>query len=245
MAQLFIVENLLRVHVTSAFNKAQMNKRLQKLIVNESNNVPSNLTYRLKYLKMAMECRFLWQSKSAITISKQVRAAIGIIYNYLTSSLKWESPIGHLIPRDPFYESRGDASFCCIGVTIPEIKVFVLIPFSKELRQRILDKEVWINSLEFIALFMAYIAFLAEYNLRPDEFPPYPVLRLWGDNMSTNKWMRKISAVSTTAQNLLDYFANHLLHSPVKGDTNWIAVEENKEADEISSVQELFSPNKS
>ena len=98
--------------------------------------------------------------------------------------------------------------------------------------------------MEFIALFMAYIAFLAEYNLRPDEFPPYPILRLWGDNMSANKWMRKISAVSTTAQNLLRYFANYLLHSPVKGDTHWIPGEENVEADDVSRVQELFSPHK-
>ena len=54
----------------------------------------------------------------------------------------------------------------------------------------------------------------------------------------------KISASSSTAQNLLRYFANYLLHSPVEGDTNWIAGHENKEADEISRVQELFSPNK-
>ena len=120
-------------------------------------------------------------------ISKQVRFAIGTTYNYLNGSLKWESPFGHLIPRGSFYKSRGDASFCCIGVTIPKIKFFVLLPFSKELRQQILNQEVWINSLEFIALFIAYIAFLVEYNLRLDEFPPYLVLRLWGNNMSTNK----------------------------------------------------------
>ena len=98
--------------------------------------------------------------------------------------------------------------------------------------------------MEFIALFMAYIAFLAEYNLRPDEFPPYPILHLWGDNMSTNKWMRKISASSFTAQDLLRLFANYLLHSPIKGDTIWIAGEEDGEADETLCVQELFSPTK-
>ena len=50
----------------------------------------------------------------------------------------------------------------CIGVTIPAINVFVLLPFSKEIRQRIIDKELWINALEFAALFLANITFLAD-----------------------------------------------------------------------------------
>ena len=244
LAQLFIVQNLLRDNVTKAFNNAQRNRRLQKLIVDESNKVPSNMSYRLRYLKMAMECRFLWQSKSSIVISKQVCFAIKIIYDFLLSSARWESPIGHLIPRDPFMESQGDASYMCIGVTIPAIKVFVLLPYSKEIRQRIINEELWINALEFGALFLAYITFLADYNLRPNEFPPFPVLRLWGDSKSANKWMRTISSGSYIAQNLLRLFANYLMHSPVKGDTEFVAGELNKEADDISRVQELFSPQK-
>ena len=132
----------------------------------------------------------------------------------------------------------------CIGVTIPAIKVFVLLPFSKEIQQRIINEELWINALEFSALFLANITFLVEYNFRPNEFPPFPVLQLWGDSKSVNKWMRTISAGSFIAQNLLRLFANYLIHSPVKGDTDWIAGEKNKEADDISRVQELFSPEK-
>ena len=88
LAQLFIVQNLLRENVRKADNNSQMNKRLQKLIVDESNKVPSNMVYCLRYLKMAMECRFFWQSKSSIFISKQVRFAIKLIYDYLLSSAR-------------------------------------------------------------------------------------------------------------------------------------------------------------
>ena len=98
MAQLFIVENLLRKHATAGYNRAQCNKRLQRIIVNEGNKIPSHLSYRLRYLGMAMECKFLWDSKTAISISKQVRLAIKIIYGYLISNKPWKSPIGHLIP---------------------------------------------------------------------------------------------------------------------------------------------------
>ena len=218
MAQLCIVQILLRVNVEKGFSNAQRNKRLQKLIVNESNKVPSNMSYRLRYLKIAMECCFLWQSKSSIIISKQVQFAIKVIYNYLLSSARWESPIDHLIPRDPFIESQGDASYIYIGVTIPAIKVFVLLPFSKEIQQCIINEDLWTNALEFAALFLAYITFLVDYNLQPNEFPPFAVLRLWGDSKSANKWMRTISAGSFIAQNLLRLFAKYLIPSPVKNE---------------------------
>ena len=124
----------------------------------------------------------------------------------------------------------------CIGVTIPSIKVFVILPFNKEIRQGIINKELWINAMEFVALFIAYIIFLAKYNLQPNDFPPCPVLLLWGDNKSANKWTRTISASSFIAQNLLRLLANYLIHSPVKEGTEWIAGKKNKEADNTSRV---------
>ena len=57
--------------------------------------------------------------------------------------------------------------------------------------------------------------------------------------------MRTISSGSYIAQNLLRLFANYLINSPIKGDTDWVAGEMNKEVDDISRVQELFSPKKS
>ena len=131
-----------------------------------------------------------------------------------------------------------------IGVIIPAIKVFVLLPFSKEIQQHIINKELWIIAMEFVALFIAYITFLAEYNLRLDDFLPFPVLSLWGDNKSANKWIRTIRASFFITQDLLRLFAKYLIHSPVKEDTNWIAGDKNKEANNISRVQELFSPEK-
>ena len=92
------------------------------------------------------------------------------------SLARWKSPIGHLIPRDPFIESQGDVSCMCIGVTTPAIKVFVLLSFSKEIQQGIINEELWFNALEFMALFLAYITFLAEYNLRLNKFSLFPVL---------------------------------------------------------------------
>ena len=56
--------------------------------------------------------------------------------------------------------------------------------------------------------------------------------------------MRTISAGSFIAQSLLRLFVNYLIHYPVKEDTDWIAGQMNKEADNISRVQELLSPQK-
>ena len=63
-----------------------------------------------------------------------------------------------------------------IGVTIPAIKVSVLLPCSKEIRQRIINEDLWINASEFAALFLAFINFLTDYNLCPNKFSPFPVL---------------------------------------------------------------------
>ena len=170
--------------------------------------------------------------------------AISQIYQYLASDQPWESPIGHIVPRDPWGESHGDSSESAIGVVIPTIEVFILLPFGESLCNRIKKGEVQINVLEFIALFLAYIAVLEEYQNDNSAFPPHPCLLLWGDSMTANAWMNKMSTSSIMGQNVLRLFANYLLLSPIKGHTKHIAGKDNHQADDISCVKELFTPQK-
>ena len=189
-----------------------------------------------------MKVRFLWQCQALIHIPPSVRAAIGVIYDYLRSGKPWQSPIGHLIPRDPAGESKGDASHCAIGVVNEKLKCFLLLPYSKELFLRIKNEDVHINVLELLALFLGYVMFLTRYKLSPADLPPFPQLVLWGDSMSANKWFRKFSTNSTMATIALRYFAKYMPNSPVQPVPKWIAGELNVEADDVSRVQELFSP---
>ena len=60
--------------------------------------------------------------------------------------------------------------------------------------------------------------------------------------MSANKWFRKFSTNSPMATMALRYFAEYILNSPVQPVPKWIVGELNVEADDVSRVQELFSP---
>ena len=241
-AQLLILQQLLAEAIRKGYKAANRCKRLGQLYQNEASQVPDGLRFRLKYLEETMKVRFLWQCQALIHIPSSVRAAIGVIYNYLKSGKPWQSPIGHLIPRDPAGESKGDASHCAIGVVNEKLKCFLLLPYSKELFLRIKNEEVHINVLELLALFLGYVMFLTRYKLSPDSFPPFPQLVLWGDSMSANKWFRKFSTNSAMATMALRYFAEYMPNSPVQPVPQWIAGELNVEADDVSRVQELFSP---
>ena len=62
--------------------------------------------------------------------------------------------------------------------------------------------------------------------------------------MTANVWMNKMSTASIMGQNVLRLFANYLLLSPIKGQIKHIAGKDNRQADVISCVKELFTPQK-
>ena len=243
-AKLLVLQQLMGEAIRNAYKRAQHDRRIHQFFVDESRKIPNNLAFRLKYLKLRIQCKFLWQSRRPIAISAKVRSSIKVIYDYLKSDQPWQCPIGHLVPRAVATESKGDASHCAIGVINSDLRYIILLPFKKELFDRMKSGKTHINSMELIALFLGYISFLAKYNLTPEQFPPHPYIKLWGDSMSANKWFRKFSTNSVMATSALLLFAEYMKHSPVSPIPEWIAGDENTEADDISRVQELFSPKK-
>jgi hypothetical protein len=87
--------------------------------------------------------------------------------------------------------------------------------------------------------------FQTKYDADPSKFPPTPTMLSYGDSRSANSWMRKKSTRSLMGQNALRLFANYMLLSQVSSTTDHVKGIDNVEADDISRVQELFSPKKS
>ena len=140
-------------------------------------------------------------------------------------------------------ESCGDALFYGVGVANDDIKAIVLLPFKKELFRQMQLKKVYINIMELIGLFLGYIMYLHKYESSPDgTFPPHPQIKLWGDNMSANKWFRTFSTNSIIATNALLMFTEYMKYSPVLPVPDWIKGSENVQADDLSHVYKLF-PN--
>jgi len=203
------------------------------------------MLYRLQHLKMRLECELLWKSRRPITITAPVREAIKVIYDFLVADNKWECPIGHLIPREMTSESYGDSSQLAIGVVSDDIKAIILLPFSKRLCNLLKSGDVHINTMELIALFLAYIMFLCRYENSPEgTFAPHPQIKLWGDSMSANKWFRTFSTNSPMATKALRMFAEYMKYSPVSPVPNHISGIDNVQADDLSRVNKLFTHEK-
>jgi hypothetical protein len=246
LAQLLVLQELLRNAIATGFRRAKQNQRRQQKVADTRRRIPQEWSFRLKFLEERSVALFMWQSMSPISISAAVIRTICIIYDYLKNDLPWEMPIGHIVPRDYAVVSWGDASHHAIGVYIPCLKAWCLVPFSKHLVHRIkVKEEVHINVLEFLALFIAFLMFQTKYDADPSKFPPTPTMLSYGDSKSANSWMRKKSTRSLMGQNALRLFANYMLLSQVSSTTDHVKGIDNVEADDISRVQELFSPKKS
>ena len=205
--------------------------------------MPKELSFRLRYLSSKYHAQYIWDNKMTVPIPTPVRKSLQTIYKYVHSHQPWEQPIGHIVPRVPAFVATSDASTKAIGVHIPTIRAWCLIPFSAKLCNRISTNDVHINALEFVALLITYIMVQEKHAENPARYPPHPTLDSRGDNTSANAWWRKMSTQSTMGQNLVKLYAEYQLQSPVCSLATHIAGKLNVFADGISRPHELFTPH--
>ena len=246
LAQLLALQQIIRIAVRNGFAYAKMRHRHSHREIKQIERVmPRELSYRLRFIHEKFMLKTLWNSKIAIKINDDAKKSLKRLYDRLITDLPWETHIGHIVDRDYAIQSTQDASHLAIGVQIPALKIFLLLPYSKKTVSQIKDdKKVHINVLEFIAILLVQVIFLHEYRRAPLQFPPTPTCLCEGDNTSANSWITKLSTESTMGQNALRYYAEYTLNSPVALNTKHIKGELNIVADDISRVNELFSPKR-
>ncbi len=241
-ANLLLLHNNLRVAIRRSYailNRQSILKRYDRAKA----IMPKSLAHRLAFLTEKWIAQELWRSKLPVSISSQALHNIVTIYKYIKTNLPWETPIGHIIPRTPNFVSTSDASFKAIGVDIPHLRTWCLLPYGPALCTRLTQGETHINELEFIGLFLAYVMVLEAVNNNLIDHHPHPTVCLMGDNMSANAWCNKMSTQSVAGQNLLKLFAEYQLLSPLGASATHIAGVDNVVADTISRPHELFSPH--
>ena len=157
LAQLLIVQQLLRIAIKKGYKAARASNRVYQRIIDITRSLPKTMQYRLRFLPEQQYAHYLWSSKTLITITEAIRTALRRIYQYLLSGKPWETPIGHIVDRDYACVSTQDASHHAIAVQIPKRKVWMILPFSQRIFDRIKkDEEIHINVLEFLALFIGF-----------------------------------------------------------------------------------------
>ena len=242
-AQLFILQNLVREELQKRFLEAQVSARLRKTIDNKKRRLPTSLLYRMSSIQARTFAEYMYRNGVKMNIGEAIVKSIKIII-YSLLRKRWECPIGHIVPRSPTWTSTGDSSELALSVYIKQSKVWCMVPFGKELSTRIKgkDREVFINSLEYMALQLASIIVNEIYEENPEAFPSCPTHRAKGDNTPSISWFDTFGTASSMGQNQIRLHAEYSLTARVKSFGEHLPGEINFMGDDISRPNKFFNP---
>jgi hypothetical protein len=134
-----------------------------------------------------------------------------------------------------------------LSVYIKQSKVWCMVPFGKDRFSQIkglgIDKDVYINSLEYIALQLASIIVNKLYKEKPTVFPPSPTHLALGDNMPSLSWFDHHSTASAMGKNQIRLSAEYSIDANVKLSGKHLKGTLNTMADDISRPHERFTPH--
>jgi hypothetical protein len=105
------------------------------------------------------------------------------------------------------------------------------------------DKDVYINSLEYIALQLASIIVNELYEENPTAFPPSPTHLALGDNTPSLSWFNHHSTASAMGQNQIRLSVEYSIDANVKSSGKHLKGTLNTLADEISRPHKRFTPH--
>jgi hypothetical protein len=164
------------------------------------------------------------------------------------STILWETPIAHVIPRTPTATAFGDSCLKGAGGYSIELGFWWHIDFPEEIKRRTLlfksDNEdgllISINVLEFVTVIINYLASLHVITKTTFTDDPHPVLLNVTDNMSALKWRTGACRKSKIGRRLACFFCSLLIDSPLGINSQWISTVANKIADDISRLKKLL-----
>jgi hypothetical protein len=188
--------------------------------------------------------RALWRCKGKNFITKPMRYALRWLSWILLddNASFWETPISHLIPREPDRETEFDSSLVGAGGVSLDMRFVWKISFPPEVLARTLRNGgtgstlIDINQLEFVALIISYAATLVDLATAPGAYNQHPpVLLLKGDNTTSLSWLRRQTADRSPAAKVLAHiFATLAARGQVSVNTEHIAGVTNVVADLLS-----------
>ena len=171
-----------------------------------------------------------------------------------------ETPIAHIVKRDPDFITFGDACLEAGGgysdnlfwwhVEWPEtIKKLTLKHLKISRRCKISKELVSINLLEFVVEIINYAAIIVFFRENPKTCShEYPLLLNWTDNMTSKSWIRKAASRTDKGKALQRLLCGLMINNPVGLRAEHIPGEKNVLADAISrtysSIYSKLSFNK-
>jgi hypothetical protein len=160
------------------------------------------------------------------------------------TTYQWESPIAHLITREPDYETFQDSCLTGAGGFSAHLRFWWALEWPKEIIKRTqLPRNdvarISINLLEYGAIIIGLAGCITAWEAFPvDTRPAHPMLLLWTDNTTAKSWTKRISGLKTPqGRNLARLFAHLLMFSDVGIEADHISGEKNIVADYLSRAK--------
>ena len=217
--------------------------------------LPLTLIHRLEQLVARDHAAVIWHTRTKFKLTEALQQELTYLFNYLRKpSNPWSTPIGHIIPRQAHFNSFGDACLIGGGAVCHELCFWFHIPWDPRVTNdcQTTKLKFGINELEFIVVILQFVAIKValsntdycnqiKHRLPNRTIPAQPVADIWCDNTNSQSWTNRASAKSHHGSNLVKFFAELTLSSPISFSSSRVSTHDNGEADFLSRVDCQFS----
>ena len=227
------------------------NKHEIKQLISELANTKDLNDYSLKdKMLQKLVAKETYKCQHKTYINKSMRSELDIMANILAhpKHYKLETPIAHIIPREPDFVSYGDACLEAGGgysenlfwwhVEWPnEIKSLTIKNLMITKKCLATNDLVSINLLEFVVEIINYAAITTLFQDKHlSVVHEFPILLNWTDNTSAKTWLRKAATKTKKGKPLQRLLCSLMINNPVGIRAEHIAGLSNTLADAISRV---------
>lgn len=212
--------------------------------------LPSHLKERMFSIIAREKAQLIWTTRQRFSVDLTMRASLGHLTAYLRDAENpWETPLGMIIPREPHFWSRGDASLTGGGAYCPRLRFWFEVVWSPSTRAGTKFKDqsapgaVHINALEFIVVILQLAAIHVRLDTMsqedqafcfPEGRPDIPVWLGETDNTVSLSWENRATARTSQGQGLVSVYAELLRTTRVHTRCQHLAGVLNVVADDIS-----------
>jgi hypothetical protein len=212
--------------------------------------LPVSLLHRVDSLVAKDKALLLWSTRQRFSVDSIMLDALGHLLAYIENTASpWEVPLGMIIPREPHFWSRGDASLTGGGAYCPGLLFWFDVAWSPKVRHGTRNVKpsspdyVHINALEFIVIILQLAAIKARLDLAtvqdsltyfPAGRPDIPVWLGETDNTVSKSWENRATSRTSQGQGLVSIYSELLRTSSIHTQCQHLAGVLNTVADDIS-----------
>ena len=243
-----VLQNAIRkaLHIRHQILVRRYNRQGREIAL--ARELPQVLHSRIGPLIQRERALLLWTTRQAYSVTPDVMACVAHLKAYVDDTdSPWEVPIGRVIPRNPHFQSRGDASLVGGGACCPGLQFWLDVKWSPEVLTGIHNRKpsapgyVHINALEFIVIILQLAAIKVRIT-EPGaggryfggELPHIPVWLGETDNTVSDSWATRVSSKGAQGQGLTRVYAELLRTTEIHTTTRHLAGKLNVVADDIS-----------